>query len=224
MICDLIKTHFRVGLCVILLRYWHYSPDGFINQSFLSVYLVVRQRLYFFNYLTPSPLYFIYFYNNMFDSIRFFFLYIDEFDGLIGQLTYYQSSGFGDTPQEYSTYNSTAYSYIRRVPDFAEHCPTAVGFYPDQNCVVSVNNYPAADQISAGGGVGEYYATYDVGSSSSSTTSYGDINDPNRKYFRNLWLPCSNHSKWLALPANWTHSHSFNIQKNSYYKQNLVKN
>ena len=102
-------------------------------------------------------------------------------------MTYYPTSGFGDMPlQEYSSYNSTAYSYIRRVPDFPEHCPAAVGFYPEQNCLVSVNNYSAASQISSGGSAGDYYAAYDVASSSSSTTSYAEVGDANRKYFRNL--------------------------------------
>ena len=103
------------------------------------------------------------------------------------QLTYYQTNGFGDMPlQEYGTYNSPAYSYIRRVPDFPEHCSAAVGFYPEQNCLVSVNNYSTAGQIGGGGAGSDYYATYDVASSSISTTSYADVGDANRKYLRNL--------------------------------------
>lgn len=89
--------------------------------------------------------------------------------------------------QEYSSYNSTGYSYIRRVPDFPENCPAAVGFYPEQNCLVSVNNYSTTSQISSGGGgASEYYPTYDVASSSSGTASYAESSDANRKNFRNL--------------------------------------
>ena len=86
------------------------------------------------------------------------------------QLTYYQAGGFGDVSlQEYGTYNSATYSYIRRVPDFAEHCGPVVpsaGFYPDQGSLVA-DNGTFTNVITTG----EFYGSYDVVSSSSSSTS-----------------------------------------------------